>query len=790
MSIKQTLGKAIVNLATKAFGVSGLARLWDNGDDVDGEKGSSKATKPYKQVGLVFSCVNALIDGILGLPAAISTIDDLIVESGPVYDLLFGNCNMSWGKFVTESIGHYALTRDVFWIFIETDGSRPKEILVVNGSQMHPLTDNSRADGVLLSWEFRGLNGERAKFTTEEVHQWKNFNPYDRFHGLGPAKAAELSINYSYASSLFNMSALENGAELGLILSTDQSLDADQIAMLRSQMDARHKGAGNAKRTAVLQGGLKAQTLAMNMANMEMAKISQMSDVRLCSAFGVPPECVGIVTEAQYAQGPAQRDFVFNTLIPLARLFAGEISHGIIAKHYSDEHQSAAFKDSLSLTDRSTPLHKRKSYRCSITRAKTCQEKLFLWFDYDQHPTVQEANRESTEKILKFVEAGVPLNELIDAHDLPYEHQPWGDEWWIGMGLVPASYTLEAGLEGLTGPSAPEESEDDLPEEDDDKGKAFDEIISLAKQLDGETHKAINDEQHRLRIWQNWVISWGGLEREYKEALRKYFLRQQRILSKKLKVALDQYKAVTKNTEDIVARVTFDLRLENDKLKVINHVHFSKASELGIRQTLSEIAQLSGKELETIVGHVKRKPAIKAALVISSRNLSKTNKITQDNIAAQISEGLENGENLNELTDRIKNTLGSNRAKALRIARTQTAGAVDTGRHEGMRAAAVERKGWITSRDDHVRAAHKEAEARYKDGILLDTPFEVGGESLMYPGDPSGSAANIINCRCLHIAMAAKGKAYGISYYTNIKFYSYSDMKQAHSITKDDKNEK
>jgi hypothetical protein len=30
----------------------------------------------------------------------------------------------------------------------------------------------------------------------------------------------------------------------------------------------------------------------------------------------------------------------------------------------------------------------------------------------------------------------------------------------------------------------------------------------------------------------------------------------------------------------------------------------------------------------------------------------------------------------------------------------------------------------------------------------MDEPFEVDGELLDYPGDPTGSAANVINCRC------------------------------------------
>lgn len=52
---------------------------------------------------------------------------------------------------------------------------------------------------------------------------------------------------------------------------------------------------------------------------------------------------------------------------------------------------------------------------------------------------------------------------------------------------------------------------------------------------------------------------------------------------------------------------------------------------------------------------------------------------------------------------------------------------------------------WMAVMDDVTREAHADA-----DGQTVDAgeSFDVGGESLMYPGDPSGSDENIINCRC------------------------------------------
>jgi len=786
MNMKQKIGRWF---AAKAFGLSQYAQMWLTGQDMPNNT-SGKPTRPYAQVELVFACVNKLIDGIAGLPLMLSTEDDRIVESGPAYDILFNNPTMSFARFVTQSIGHYALSRDVFWIFSDIEGTQQKEIMIVPGAQMKPVTDNRRVDGDLIGWEFIGRGGRRVWLDTKQVHQWKNFNPHDRFHGLGPATASDLSIGYSYAASMFNTSSLQNAAEPGAILTTQGSLDPDQVNMLRDQFEARHKGPGQAKRTAILTGGMDIKTVALKMTDMQVAKISTMADHKICSTFGVPPGVVGIITEAQYSQGPAQRDFIFNTIIPLARMFAGEITSGIIRRFSAVDSQSnaVAIKNARTFRGDEQRLGRNRHYRAARCKAAANQTKVFAWFDADQHPTVRDANREMAEKVLGYTKSGVPLNALIEAHDLPYNTVDWGNDWWIPMGQVPARYTLDAGAEGLTGESLPE----GVPAQS-DEGKSDGELIlskygigrgehaDRAETADPQAEKA--DEQQRLRLWRNWVVSWAGIEREYKESMRQYFLRQERILTARLKKALAEFKdkSQTKdNIDRIIARVTFDLTVENGKIRVINQTFFDKAAELGIRQTLSEISDLSGEELTNATEMAQRRPAVKASLLKSSQRITKVNAATQSKVAEHLRRGLDAGEGLNELTARIRQTLGSNRARALSIARTQTAGAVGTGRHAGMHHAGVELKSWVTSGDDHVRPAHSEAGSRYAEGIPLDVPFTVGGEMLMYPGDPAGSAGNIINCRCLHVARRAAGKLFDDARYAGGAFYSYSEMQKAH----------
>ena len=95
------------------------------------------------------------------------------------------------------------------------------------------------------------------------------------------------------------------------------------------------------------------------------------------------------------------------------------------------------------------------------------------------------------------------------------------------------------------------------------------------------------------------------------------------------------------------------------------------------------------------------------------------------------------------------------------IARTETHQAAMYAKRET--AAALERRSgiemvkfWNAAEDSRTRPWHAQAETTYSDGIPLNDRFIVDGEPTDRPGDPSASASNIINCRCV-LTMRPKG---------------------------------
>lgn len=118
-------------------------------------------------------------------------------------------------------------------------------------------------------------------------------------------------------------------------------------------------------------------------------------------------------------------------------------------------------------------------------------------------------------------------------------------------------------------------------------------------------------------------------------------------------------------------------------------------------------------------------------------------------INAEMLQAIENGESIKEMSERLQRVTNMNKASAMRNARTMTTSFENLGRLDGMRALQKEggiiKKRWLATHDSRTRDAHAQL-----DGVEIDIDEQFINDDgpIMYPGDPSASAANVYNCRC------------------------------------------
>ncbi|MDH5664667.1 MAG: phage head morphogenesis protein [Nitrosopumilus sp.] len=127
------------------------------------------------------------------------------------------------------------------------------------------------------------------------------------------------------------------------------------------------------------------------------------------------------------------------------------------------------------------------------------------------------------------------------------------------------------------------------------------------------------------------------------------------------------------------------------------------------------------------------------------------NITTEDAIKLQLQRGIDAGDSINLMAMRIQSVFDdASNYRATTIARTEVIGTYNGTSYETYRQNDIEKNQWLATLDGRDRPDHADAHMMI---ARVDKGFNVGGEILMFPGDPSGSAGNIINCRCTTIAI-------------------------------------
>lgn len=119
---------------------------------------------------------------------------------------------------------------------------------------------------------------------------------------------------------------------------------------------------------------------------------------------------------------------------------------------------------------------------------------------------------------------------------------------------------------------------------------------------------------------------------------------------------------------------------------------------------------------------------------------------TTERVQQAVEQAVSNNLSVRETAKRIRQNAIVSKRRAKLIARTEIISASNRGSLMGaQRIGVAQRKEWLATPDERTRPHHRTADGQTRP---LNEPFRVMGEELMFPGDPSGSPTNIINCRC------------------------------------------
>jgi len=129
------------------------------------------------------------------------------------------------------------------------------------------------------------------------------------------------------------------------------------------------------------------------------------------------------------------------------------------------------------------------------------------------------------------------------------------------------------------------------------------------------------------------------------------------------------------------------------------------------------------------------------------RHITNITETTRTNIISVIARGESEGLGVAQIAKFARDLVPSlSSARSGLIARTETHGAANYGAHgAALDTGLTLQKEWVSAEDERTRESHRSANGQI---VAMDDYFQVGGESMMYPGDPMADVSQIANCRC------------------------------------------
>ena len=129
------------------------------------------------------------------------------------------------------------------------------------------------------------------------------------------------------------------------------------------------------------------------------------------------------------------------------------------------------------------------------------------------------------------------------------------------------------------------------------------------------------------------------------------------------------------------------------------------------------------------------------------RKITSISETTRARIVSLVDQGYRDGLGVAQIARGIRDRVpGMSQLRGALIARTETHGAANFGADVAARETGLTlRKEWVSAADERTRDSHAAADGQT---VGMDDAFDIGGVSMMYPGDPSAPVEEVANCRC------------------------------------------
>ncbi|TXH07880.1 MAG: phage portal protein [Spirochaetes bacterium] len=546
------------------------------------------------------------------------------------------------------------------------------------------------------------VNGESIIIPAENIIHFRNFNPHSDIIGMSTLEAARDAAEMGIYAKKYNKKFFENSAIPNLALKYPGQLKPEEIEKIKRMWESQFMGLENGHKLAVLQDGVDIEKLESSFSDMQFSELNKEARDEVLAVFRVPKTILGIIEESNFAAAKtANYTFILRTIEPKMKRIIN-----ILQEFY-----------------------------------------IPLWKDESLEIAYRDPVPEDREELINYYNSGInngylSPNDVRRKEGLPELED--GETLYLPSSLFPYTQPKTSGKSY--------ENEDD--------------IIEFANKLAEKVTKQLPEFKKKSEVEIDEAFEIAGSIKQKANVRRS--LRWEKLFAKTSQDLFEDQKArAIKNLENDFSDKTIKVKIPD---LLDEDLELEATMDL-FEPLFRSLTEEEGQNALRLIGinpdkfNVDKPTVSKFILQNLKKFAGQITETTSQKLREEIGKGLEAGEAIKELTERIENFVGFDRARSEMIARTEVArGQGETERLAWKESGVVKKLKWFTAQDERVDEDY--CAPLHGKVISIDDAF-LSSEDLAdmdlddYTGNGIESPPLHPNCRCT-ILPVIKGKSYSM----------------------------
>ena len=277
---------------------------------IAGEKNT--LTNPYKQLGIVYTCITRKARNIAGVPFNITRqgSSKVLGDQYPIVQLIKNPNPLMTFEDLIQALVVSLDTAGEWFVWPDDNKAQgfPLAFWFINASKVI-----ARPNG----WEIK-FDNEKRTLPFEEVAQGRYIDLDNLRRGLSPLSIIGKMGAVRYNAIAYTESFFENDATPTVTYETDKYMSPTQVAEFEQHLEKR-RGQKGWHKEMTLWNGLKANALAISNKDMQILEILGLTTDELLGVFGVPKSEIYGQANTYATANVEDRAFWKKTLIPIMR---------------------------------------------------------------------------------------------------------------------------------------------------------------------------------------------------------------------------------------------------------------------------------------------------------------------------------------------------------------------------------------------------------------------------------------------------------------------------------------